>query len=108
MGDPNEEIKYGLRRPRSNSSKSANVSWGDVNPGTLRELISVASQRGGAVRFGLTRDGGAYAIGVYYGNDYWTDYVRPGEDITQYLIDLTQSFLDADMLPKKDWKKGKK
>lgn len=42
--------------------------------------IIVASEGGGALRLGVTRDGGAYAIGCYAGDEYATEYVKPNED----------------------------
>lgn len=105
MSEPKSaDNKGGIRRPRSREN-TGGVDWMDADAEKLRSLVAAAAFRGGALRFGYTRDGGAYAVGVYYGNEYWTDYVRPGEDIDTYLDDLTGSFQDADVLPKKDWKK---
>lgn len=42
--------------------------------------IIVATESAGALRLGLTRDGGAFAIGCYAGDDYATEYIRPNED----------------------------
>jgi hypothetical protein len=33
---------------------------------------------------------------VYAGSNYFTDFIRPSEDIDQYLTDLTVSFEDFD------------
>lgn len=49
---------------------------------------------GGAIRFGLTRDGGALAIGIYGDGDPYTEYLKPDEDITRYLEELIHDYGD--------------
>jgi hypothetical protein len=73
---------------------TGNADWTGCNADTLVQLIATASKKGGALRFGYTRDGGAYAIGVYCGQEYFTDYIRPGESIDDYLNTLLRSFDD--------------
>jgi len=60
-------------------------SWGWANPELLRNVITVWAERGGALRFGKTSDGGAYAIGVYGDGEPYTVYIEPGEDINDWL-----------------------
>lgn len=54
--------------------------WSSVEAGHITELVNVVTSRGGAIRFGYTRDGGAGSIGVYYSDQRDTVYIRPGED----------------------------
>jgi len=68
------------------------ADWGSVDAELLRYAVAAVSVAGGAVRFGYTRDGGAYAIGVYDNGESDTDYVRPGEDINGYLRALGDDF----------------
>ncbi len=89
-----EEVARGLRRPRGSTKVVAQADWGNVDAKKVLEAIGAAASKSGALRFGYTRDGGAYAIGVYAGSDYFTDYVRPDEDIEVYLQELTASFRD--------------
>jgi hypothetical protein len=50
-------------------------------------------QSGGAIRLGATRDGGAWAIGVYGdGPQPYTEYVKATESLTEYLYDLGTFF----------------
>jgi hypothetical protein len=45
------------------------------------------------LRIGVTRDGGAWAFGIYGdGGDPHTEYVRPSEDVNAYLRDLGAFF----------------
>jgi hypothetical protein len=85
-----------FRRPKQGTQIGNVADWGSVNAEKLVKLIETASKKGGAIRFGYTRDGGAYALGVYAGTNYFTDFIRPTEDLDQYLTELTESFNDYD------------
>ena len=71
------------------------ADWAEVNASAMRDLAAALSMRGGAVRYGYTRDGGAYAIGIYMGGEHETLYVRPGEDIDSYLASLVEDLRDT-------------
>lgn len=62
------------------------ADWSEVPADAIRDCIVQVSNMGGAVRFGYSRDGGAYSIGIY-GMDIkpFTDYLRPGDDVQAYL-----------------------
>lgn len=77
-----------IRERRKGKLQHEIADWQSVNPEAIVRAIAAISYNGGAVRFGYTRDGGAYAIGIYLGNDHFTEYVRPGEDIVGYLEGL--------------------
>ena len=97
MGRDKREVEAStFRKPRAVTQVGNVADWGSVDAQILVKTIETASRKGGAIRFGYTRDGGAYAIGVYAGPNYFTDYVRPGEDVDQYLKDLIGSFEDYD------------
>lgn len=70
---------------KEGSEPSGSADWAMAASATVCRLISVVSSRGGAVRFGYTRDGGAYAVGFYYGDDHVTKYCRPSDDLEQWL-----------------------
>lgn len=90
--DKNENSNHGLRRVRQGDLKNGQADWGGVDAKKLVNAIQKAASKGGALRFGYTRDGGAYAVGVYAGGEYFTDYIRPGEDIDSYLEGIAESF----------------
>jgi hypothetical protein len=85
-------IPSAFTSPRKAEKYVGSADWGSVDAKKLVHLIETASRKGGALRLGYTRDGGAYAIGVYAGPNYFTDYVRPEEDIDEYLELLTDRF----------------
>ena len=82
------EEKRGSRRRASTQVTSGGASWAQVDGETLKYVCCAISQRGGAIRLGYTRDGGAYAIGIYGDGEPYTDYVRPGEDINAALLEI--------------------
>jgi len=65
---------------------------------TLAALVAEMAETGGAVRIGLTRDGGALALGLYQGDDYATEYIRPNEDIEASLHDIADIWLPDGLL----------
>jgi hypothetical protein len=59
----------------------------------LKYCIHHMIRAGGAIRIGVTRDQGAWAIGVYGdGPQPYTEYVKPTESLTEYLTDLGSFF----------------
>lgn len=79
-------------RAGSHSASNSTADWAEANPEKVRELILAATSRGGAVRFGYTRDGGAYALGLYYGGQAETKYCRPVEDLDAFLDEWTEVY----------------
>lgn len=87
-----EDIARGLKRPRRHTEQAGSTDWMGCDAELLQKVIAKASNKHCALRFGYTRDGGAYSIGVYAGDQYFTDYVRPNESIDDYLAELLESF----------------
>lgn len=65
---------------------------------TLAALVAEMAETGGAVRIGLTRDRGALALGMYQGDDYATEYIRPNEDIEAALHAIADVWLTDGIL----------
>lgn len=80
------------RRWRSNPSKVAD--WSKADAESIRELIAFAGMAGGAIRFGYSRDGGAYSLGIYGDGPPYTEFVPPSEEINDILDDLALMFKD--------------
>lgn len=59
----------------------------------LAALTQATMTAGGAVRIGLTRDGGALSVGMYVGEEYGTEYIRPTEDLADALYDIADAWL---------------
>jgi hypothetical protein len=81
--------RRGVRR-----SGSGPADWANASPDIIVSALSAASSVGGALRFGYSRDGGAYAIGIYGDGEPYTEFVRPSEDIDGFLRDVEATFLD--------------
>lgn len=79
---------------------SGEADWMEVDPECVMRAIDAASAQGGALRFGYTRDGGAYAIGIYGDGDPYTVYCKPAEDIRALLGSITSGFEDMGRAPR--------
>lgn len=91
-----QKLAKGARRVRIPGVGGGGADWSTVALPNLRECIAVVASRGGALRFGYTRDGGAYAIGIYGDGDPYTVYVRPSEDMAAVLACIAEGFMDPD------------
>lgn len=92
-----KEQKLNKKHRRATSSPSTpkqRASWAGAPAELLWEVIRNITEQGGAVRFGLTRDGGAYAIGIYDNGEHETEYLKPSDDLRLYLVDLAAAFED--------------
>lgn len=82
------------RRRRRGSTKA---DWTAVDPRAVARLIVIVAGFDGAVRFGNTSDGGAYAIGIYGDGDKpYTEYISGSLDITDELDRLCDEFEAGD------------
>lgn len=106
MGDNrNEAAKYtsGNKRERAKQARSrrktanGQIDWSKFEWEVFATLAIALALQGGAVRLGATRDGGAIALGIYKGDDYATEYIRPNEDVHEALLEISEAWLD-------DWK----
>jgi hypothetical protein len=71
----------------------AEVVVGSIEPQAIFHALDAVLSVGGALRIGRTRDGGAWAIGVYGdGSEPYTEYVQESEDINRYFHDLAGFF----------------
>lgn len=60
----------------------------------LAALVQAMAKEGGAVRIGVTRDGGALALGLYHENDYATEYIRPNESVADAVTEIADVWLE--------------
>jgi len=89
--DSRRERAKQQRSKRSGANASAGIRTVDWI--AVCALIIGFYESGGAVRIGATRDGGAYAIGCYHGDDYATEYIRPAEDFTAAVTEIAEAWL---------------
>jgi len=87
------------RRAKAKETRSRRRSSGDpanflsCDYASILAIMGAFAEAGGAVRYGYTRDGGAYAIGVYMGDDYVTEYIRPNEDFLGAIVEIAEAWL---------------
>lgn len=89
--DNKRERNKQQRSRRAESNGTIDVRGCDWT--AIAALITAFGDAGGAVRVGLTRDGGAWAFGCYLADDYATEYVRPSEDFRGALIEIAEAWL---------------
>jgi len=80
-----------IKRVKDGGNNGAVADWSKANPDSVLAVIALMAKKRGAVRFGCTRDGGALSVGIYAGPDYFTEYIRPNEDIDEYLEKLLKN-----------------
>lgn len=68
----------------------AEANWEAVDGDVLKSVIELVADTDGALRFGRSRDGGAYSVGVYGDGEPYTEYIPGTEDITTYLQELAE------------------
>lgn len=87
---------FGNRKP-DNGSSAGSADWSALPTEHLAKLIDAVTSRGGAIRLGYTRDGGAYAVGFYYGSESTTEYCRPTESLEDFCQKWTEFYLNLPM-----------
>lgn len=80
------------RRFERRRERKQHCTWDTPNADLIAAAICAVSKMGGAIRFGLTRDGGAYAIGIYGDGEPYTEYIPPDEDINAFLEEICIEF----------------
>lgn len=79
-------------RRRSHTRGGEQADWESVDADLIRRAISTVGSKGGAVRFGYSRDGGAYAIAVYDNGAGETEYYPPSTDMSEVLKGVIEDF----------------
>lgn len=82
--------KKGL--PQITRSSGGVADWAGASPDAIFRLVCNVAAVGGAVRFGYTRDGGAYSVGIYDGDDSKTYYCNEKDGINEQLAELAEHF----------------
>lgn len=73
------------------------ANLGELDWRRVAALCIVMARHDGAVRIGVTRDGGAIAFGMYRGDDYATEYIRPNEDTAKSLDEIAAAWLEEEL-----------
>lgn len=75
-----------------NRSNRETADWASVDGQAVIRAIAAAAAVSGALRFGYSRDGGAYAIGIYGDGEPYTEWVKPGESVEEVLAQVVELF----------------
>lgn len=89
------ESKNALERRkarRKNRGGGEIADWSSADPLLLQRLISTVTFQHGTVTMGYTKDGGAYYISYYFGDESEAIYCRPSEGIDAFLEGEIESF----------------
>ena len=95
--------KNGKNGPAAGSSKAARLQsmrnakteqpdWARINMDLIQAAIAVVTKDDGALQFGLSRDGGAYAVRLYSGGSGESSYFHSDAEVTQHLNDIWEAF----------------
>jgi hypothetical protein len=77
---------------RRNRGNGENADWSSADAATVLHAIQAVTQHGFAIRFGYTRDMGAFAVGIIGDGEPFTEFVRPTEDINYYLTGVGEDY----------------
>ncbi len=88
-----QAAKSEKRKLRSfGSSASSGADWGAVNGDLVIKAAAALAGMGGALRLGYTRDGGAFALGVYGDGEPYTLYEANIETVEEMLKGMVEDF----------------
>lgn len=90
-----KNAKRGRGRKTSRRSK-VKADWSKVNAEALYYLILIVIRFDGAVRFGCSRDGCQYSIGVYGDGEPWTEYLDGSKDVSEWLGEIIADYEKSD------------
>lgn len=68
------------------------ADYATATPGWLQATIVAVTAAGGAIRFGYSRDGGVYAIGIYLGGEQEKYYIKQSEGLDVFLEEIYNDF----------------
>lgn len=91
-GDKAKKQEDKRRRRTHSKGSGGGADWTECDGDVLKRAVKAIASMGGAVRLGYTRDGGAYAIGIYGDGEPFTEYVPPSDDITEFMKGLIEDY----------------
>lgn len=94
-GRSNRRDKQKQARSRRASAAGA-AKWDDFRWDAFQALAEALCRHGGAVRLGQTRDGGAWALGIYLGDDYATEYIKPAEEFINAIGEIVEAWIPTE------------
>jgi len=80
------------RRREHRGHGGGTADWASADGALLAKAVAAVAGMGGALRLGYTRDGGAYAVGIYGDGDPFTEYIPPSESIDEFLRGVIEDY----------------
>lgn len=80
------------QRRRGKRGSGQPVDWTSVSSDIIAGLVIAVTSQGGAVRFGLSRDGTALAVGLLGDGEPYTEWFRPSDDIEAGLLEMVAAW----------------
>lgn len=68
--------KSSRSKKRRRDQENVEVTWDNVPTDIVVGFIRLAERLDGAVRFGRSRDRGVFSIGIYAGDEHFTEWIR--------------------------------
>jgi len=90
--DKNEAANQVHQKARKILGRKFTADWQAADGELVVKAIAAATSTGGAIRFGYTRDGGAYAVGILGDGEPYTLYCGSGDDLTTTLEEICSAF----------------
>lgn len=90
-GKVSEASQQRANRRRNRGNVDA-ADWSGVDSARIVATIAAITRHGYAIRFGYTRDKGAFAVGIIGDGEPFTEFIRPTEDIELYLDGLISDY----------------
>jgi hypothetical protein len=91
---PNNRRPSGTGRRDLSTMPRDTATWAEVDTQLLRDAVVAVADKGAAIQFGKTSDGGALSVRVYDGNDALKDYPRSLEDVEKSLRWVVSMYSD--------------
>lgn len=79
-------------RNKNRGKNGDTADYAAVKPEILAQLVAAVTSRECAIQFGYTRDGGAYCLRIVGDGEPYNEYVRPTEDVENYLQGMIEDF----------------
>lgn len=76
------------QRRRGKRGSSAPIDWSAIASDVIAGLVIAVTSQGGAVRFGLSRDSTALAVGILGDGEPYTEWFRPSDDVEADLVEM--------------------
>lgn len=87
-----EQVSEKRRQRQEARNARTQVTIADIDANVLLMAIGAVVEHDGALRIGVSRDGGAWSFGIYGDGDPYTEYVPGTEDVNEYLRGLAEYF----------------